>query len=120
MVAEALAATSVVVTEKVADVAPAATVTLAGTVAAPRLEVSATVAPPVGAEAVRVTVPVAATPPWTVAGETTTAESLAESGVELPPPQATAVIIRAQRTARPGSCIGQSYPRIPVPPGPSG
>ena len=60
IVADALAATSAVVTEKVAEVEPAATVTLAGTDAAARLEDRATAAPPDGAAAVSVTVPVAA------------------------------------------------------------
>jgi hypothetical protein len=62
MVADALAATAVVLTAKVAVVAPAATVTLDGTETAARLEVSATAAPSDGAAAVSVTVPVEGAP----------------------------------------------------------
>ena len=66
-------ATELVVTEKVADVAPAATVTLAGTCAAVvLLLVRVTVAPPVGAAALNVSVPVEEVPPVTVAGLTAT------------------------------------------------
>ena len=61
------------VTEKVAVVTPAATVTLAGTCAAVvLLLVSATLAPPVGAAPLNVTVPVEELPPVTVAGLTET------------------------------------------------
>ena len=63
------AVTVLVVTVKVAVVAPAATVTLAGTVPAVVGDEARTItAPPVGAARVRVTVPVTATPP--VAAET--------------------------------------------------
>ena len=63
------AVTVLVVIVKVADVAPAATVTLAGTVpAVVGVDARAITAPPVGAARVRVTVPVTATPP--VAAET--------------------------------------------------
>ena len=69
MLADVLLATTLVLTVKVAVVAPAATVTLAGTVAAavlPLLKV--TVAPPVGAAPFRVTVPVEDVPPVTDVG----------------------------------------------------
>ena len=64
-------ATELVVTEKVAVVAPAATVTLAGICAAVvLLLVSVTVAPPAGAAPLNVTVPVEELPPVTVVGLT--------------------------------------------------
>jgi len=64
-----LLATGVVVTVKVAVVAPAATVTLDGTVAAAvLLLLSVTTSPPVGAGPLNVTVPVDEVPPVTVAG----------------------------------------------------
>jgi hypothetical protein len=76
-----LAATDVVVTLKVAVVAPAATVTLPGTLATPGLLlVSVTNAPPVGAPAVNVTVPVAEAGPTTLDGFTLTDERLAVPG----------------------------------------
>lgn len=59
---------ALVVTEKVAVVAPAATVTLAGTWADELLLVSVTIAPPVGAAPVRVTAPFEELPPMTLAG----------------------------------------------------
>jgi hypothetical protein len=55
---------------KVAEVAPAATVTLEGGTALVLLEVSATASPPVGAAPVKVTVPVDEVPPITEVGET--------------------------------------------------
>jgi hypothetical protein len=59
---------------KVADVAPAATVTVAGTVAAVvTVLCSATEAPPVGAGPFRTTVPVALDVPNTVDGSSVTA-----------------------------------------------
>ena len=79
------AATGLVVTAKVALVAPCATVTLAGTVAAPLLLASVTANPPGGAAAVKVTVPCEAAPPVTLVGLTATAESVAgaEGGVTV-------------------------------------
>jgi hypothetical protein len=68
-------ATTAVVTVKVFEDVPAATVTLTGTAAAAlELEI-ATVAPPVGAAPVRVTVPLEAAPPVTLAGLTVTDRS---------------------------------------------
>src|SRR4051812_33470967 len=70
--------TTLVVTGKVALVAPAGTVTLGWTVAAAGSSLdSATVKPPVGAAAVRVTVPVTGVPPTTSVGLTLTADSAA-------------------------------------------
>src|SRR6266849_6723943 len=65
--------TALVVTVKVALVAPAPTVTLAGTVAAAVLLLdSVTVAPPAGAAPLKVTVPVEELPPVTLVGLTAT------------------------------------------------
>ena len=69
IVADVFAETAVVATEKVAVVAPAATVTELGTVALVALDLRLTTIPPVGAAPVSVTVPVDATPPTTDAGE---------------------------------------------------
>ena len=77
----ALAMTAVVVTVKVALVAPAATMTLAGTVATAVLLLErVTSAPPEGAAAVKVTVPVVELPPTTDVGLTLTADRLAGAG----------------------------------------
>ena len=68
-------ATAVVVMVKVADVAPAATLTLAGTVAEVLLLERLTLRPPVGAALPRVTVPVDELPPATDVGFTATDET---------------------------------------------
>src|SRR5581483_6924694 len=68
MVAVVLAVTLLVEMVKLAEVAPAATVTLPGTDAAALLSESVTLAPPLGAALSRVTVPVADAPPWTLVG----------------------------------------------------
>src|SRR5581483_5062118 len=62
--------TAVVLTEKVAEVAPAATVTWAGALTEEVLEVRATTRPPAGAAVVSVTVPDALKPPVTAFGFT--------------------------------------------------
>ena len=77
------AATAIVLTVKVALVAPAATVTLDGTVAALVLLLeSVTVAPPAGADPLNVTVPVEEFPPVTVAGFSETEERETGAGAE--------------------------------------
>jgi len=73
--------TALVVTLKVALVAPAATVTLAGTVATVVLLLdSATTAPPAGAALVSVAVPCAALPPTTLVGLSVIADSADAAG----------------------------------------
>lgn len=68
--------TAVVPTEKVAEVAPDATVTLEATVAAALLLANETTTPSVPAAALRVAVPVADAPPSTTCGDKLTASSL--------------------------------------------
>jgi hypothetical protein len=75
--------TTVVLTVKVALVAPAGTVTLAGSQAAPSLTDSMTVAPPAGAGPLSVTVPVEEAPPTTVVGFSVSDESVAAAGVTV-------------------------------------
>ena len=72
------APTALVLTLKLALLAPAATVTLAGTLATAGLLLeSVTTAPPAGAAAVKVAVPVAAAGPTTLLGFTDRADKLA-------------------------------------------
>src|SRR6266513_1526568 len=82
MVTAVDAVTALVLTVKVALVAPAATVTLEGTVAAAVLLLeSATVAPPAGAAPLNVTVPVEdCVPPITLVGLSVSDESVAGGG----------------------------------------
>jgi len=84
MVTEVFAATGVVVTANVTEVAPAATVTLAGTCAAAVLLLdSVTIAPPVGAAWVNVTVPVDEVPPTTEVGFKVTVLRTPDNTVKL-------------------------------------
>ena len=76
------AATTLVLTVKVAPVAPAETVTLAGTLAAALLLESATCAPPAGAAPLKVTVPVEEFPPVTLVGFSEIEERETDAGVE--------------------------------------
>ena len=68
--------TALVLTVKVALLAPARTVTLEGTLAATLLLESITCAPPVGAGPLSVTVPVDCTPPVTLVGFSVSEESV--------------------------------------------
>ena len=75
------AATALVLTVKVALVAPAGTATLEGTLAAPLLLESATCAPPAGAGPLSVTVPVEdCTPPITLVGFSVSEERVGAGG----------------------------------------
>jgi hypothetical protein len=84
--------TTLVETVKVAVALPAATVTEAGTVADALLLERETDTPPEGAPPLKVTVPVADAPPFTLAGltetdesETVTAGVMLSAAVRLPP-----------------------------------
>jgi hypothetical protein len=73
--------TALLLTAKVALVAPAATVTLDGTLAAVVLLLeSVTSAPPAGAAPVKVTVPVEEFPPVTLVGFSETEERVTDAG----------------------------------------
>src|SRR6202158_5694186 len=75
------AVTAVVLTVKVAVVAPAGPATLEGTLAAPLLLESATCAPPAGAGPLSVTVPVEdCTPPITLVGFSVSEETVGSGG----------------------------------------
>src|SRR6266852_6783194 len=74
------AATALVLTVKVALVAPAGTVTLEGTLAAELLLERATCAPPAGAAPLSVTVPVEELPPVTLVGFSATDDKDREGG----------------------------------------
>jgi len=73
------AVTAVVVTLNVAVVAPDGTMTLGGTVAVGSELTRPTRVPPAGAAALKVTVPVAVPPPWTLVGATLTEVSVTEA-----------------------------------------
>ena len=70
--------TALLVTVNVPLVVPAATVTLAGTVAADELLERFTATPPLGADPLRVTVPIEEDPPVTLVGLSVTEESIGE------------------------------------------
>src|SRR6266513_488778 len=76
------AATALVLTVKVALVAPAGTAKLEGTLAAPLLLESATCAPPAGAAPLNVTVPVEEFPPVTLVGFSESDETETDAGAE--------------------------------------
>ena len=80
MVAVVEVVTALVVTVKVALVAPAGTVTLAGTVTAVELSDSVTTAPPDGAGALNLTVTVMELPPTTLVWLSETAEIVGPTG----------------------------------------
>ncbi len=76
------AATGLVLTVKVALVAPAGTATLEGTLAAPLLLESPTCAPPAGAAPLSVTVPVEEFPPVTLVGFSESDERESDAGAK--------------------------------------
>ena len=100
IVAEAFAATAVVVTLNVAEVDPAGTVTVAGTVAEALFDASAMEIPPVGAAALIVTVPTEATPPTTLVGLRVTLLTLSgltvSVAVLLAPPRVAVTVAVAE------------------------
>jgi hypothetical protein len=100
MTADSSAVTTEVVTVKVANVAPTATLTFAGTAADVRLDERVTETPPAGDGSVNVTVPTALVPPGTVAGDTTTdaTETVGSGRLTVAPPQA-AMVALMRRTA---------------------
>jgi hypothetical protein len=84
MVTEVDAVTALVLTVKVALVAPPGTVTLGGTVATPALLLDKeTSAPSLGAGPLSVTVPVEELPPVTLAGLRLSDESVGAGGVTV-------------------------------------
>jgi len=98
-------ATELVVTAKLALLAPAATVTLAGTVATAAFELERlTRSPPLGAALVKVAVPVAEPPPVTVEGLSVIALRLAGGGtgstvrvvVRVTPPPVPVIVIAVE------------------------
>jgi len=82
MVTEVDAVTGLVLTVKVALVAPAGTATLEGTLAAPLLLESVTCAPPAGAGPLSVTMPVEEFPPETLVGFSVSEERETDAGAE--------------------------------------
>lgn len=72
--------TALVFTVKFAVLVPYPTVTLAGTVAADELLERFTATPPLGADPLRVTVPVEEDPPVTLVGLSVTDESVGDPG----------------------------------------
>ena len=83
IIADVEVVTEVVVTVKVALVAPAGTAILTGTVADVELHKRETDPPPLGAGALKVTVPVAELPPTTVVGLIDTVERTVAAGVSV-------------------------------------
>jgi len=97
MVTDVLLATGLVLTVKVAVVAPAATVTLVGTVAADvLLLLSVTRAPPVGAAALSLTVPVDEAPPVTDVGLKLVEEMTTDGAVTVSPAVCVALLYVAE------------------------
>src|SRR5207302_351879 len=120
MVTGVEAVTALVLTENVALVAPAATVTLEATVAEVLLLERFTMAPPAGAAPLRVTVPVEEEPPFTLPGLSVTEDSPGDTGpwtVPEPPPQewlqsATTATAVARASLRRRREAGMRFERI--------
>src|SRR5437588_952604 len=120
MVTGVEAVTALVLTENVALVAPAATVTLEATVAEVLLLERFTMAPPAGAAPLRVTVPVEEEPPFTLPGLSVTEDSPGDTGpwtVPEPPPQewlqsATTATAVARASLRRRREVGIRFERI--------